>query len=99
MRAQRAWVFVCPSSLSMAERGFAPLDSRGRLSLRSFRSAKALEVRGQKRGVPVRGNGHENRGHGQHPFKRVGEGSGKFGSQEVDIQLKITRAVHAVHHE
>ena len=58
-----------------------------------------LEVCRQKRSVAMGGNGHENLGHGQHSLKCVGEGSGKFGSQKVDIQLQITRAVHAVHDE
>ena len=86
----------------MAERGFAPLDSRGAVptwvAVRAG-ARKPLEVRGQKWAVAMGGNGHENLGHGQHSLECIGEGSGKFGSQKVDIQLKITRAVHAVHDE
>src|ERR1700674_3661648 len=37
-------------------------------------SRKPLEVRGQKWAVTMRGNGHENLGHGQRAIKRVGEG-------------------------
>jgi hypothetical protein len=79
--------------------GFAPPDSRGRLFLHSVRSEKTLKVRGQKRGLAMRGNWHENRGHRQHSIKSVGEGSGEFRSQKVDVQLKITKAVHAVDDE
>jgi len=57
-----------------------------------------LQVRGQNPGVAWHSR-HENLGHGQHSMERVGEGSGKLGSQEVDIQLKIAAAVDAVDHE
>src|ERR1017187_8879086 len=58
----------------------------------------SLEVRGKKRRVALRCR-HENLGHGQHSIKRIGEGKRKLGSQEIDIQLKITRAVDAIDDE
>jgi hypothetical protein len=57
-----------------------------------------LEVRGKKRCVVLRCR-HQNLGHGQHSIERVGEGKMKLGSQEVNIQLKITRAVDAIDNE
>jgi hypothetical protein len=37
----------------------------------------------------------EENGNGQHSIERVCEGGGKFGSEEINIQLKIARAVDA----
>jgi hypothetical protein len=57
-----------------------------------------LEVRSKKRSFALRCR-HENLRHGQHSIERIGEGKRKLGSQEIDIQLKITRAVDAIDDE
>src|ERR1700676_2620730 len=56
-RAQRAWVFVCPSSHSRAERGLRPAWTAGGGCPYAVRSGwrKPLEVGGQKRGVAMGG--------------------------------------------
>jgi hypothetical protein len=101
-RAQRDWAFISPSSHSKGSGASPRWTAGGRCPSVRFDQAGSrmpLKVRGQKRGVAMRGNWHENLRHGQYPIKSVGEGNGEFRSQKVDVQLKITRAVHAVHDE
>jgi len=57
-----------------------------------------LLVRGQKPGIALP-NRHENLGLVLCSIKRIGEGSGKLRDQEINIQLKIARAVNAVDDE
>ena len=59
---------------------------------------KQLEVRGQHSGVAW-GWRSEDFGPGEHSLECVGEGGGEFGSEKVDIQLKVGASVAAVDDE
>src|ERR1035437_11090743 len=65
------------------------------LTLCSTVRRKLLQVCGQKRPFALR-RGHEDLRHGQHSIQRICQAGGKFGSQQVDIQLQIAPAVDTV---
>src|ERR1017187_2580989 len=72
------------------------LDSRGRLSLRSFRAVQGqrLQICGQERSDTLRG-WREDPWDGQNAVQRVCEDYRKFGSQKIDNQLQIPVTVDA----